>query len=88
MDDEDLEFLFFTSSPYAEAWRKALGVISLPRFPLDAEVAVGCKMLDNAGKRFELTLTDDGAHTVHRCPVHLDNITDELYILGIIGRFQ
>lgn len=89
-DDSWFDFMFAHADPPEDAWQKLLNApeSGMPRFPLDSPVTVGCKMLNGSVTRYELTLTDDGAHEVHRCPVHLDNITDELYILGIIGRFQ
>ena len=90
MNDSWFNFMFSYTDPPEDAWQRLLNVPEkgMPRLSLDAPVTVGCRMVDMTGRKYELTLTDDGKHELHRCPVHLDNITDELYILGIIGRFQ
>lgn len=82
--------MFAHMDPPEDAWQKLLNApeSGMPRFPLDSPVTVGCKMLNDTGTRFELMLTNDGAHELHRCPVHLTDIGDRLYILGIIGRYQ
>lgn len=54
-DDGWFDFMFAHTDAPEDAWQKLLRAPghTMPRFPLDAEVTVGCKPLNSAGTRYK-----------------------------------
>lgn len=64
-----------------DAWRRVLGDPAMPRFPLDAQVMVGAARV--CAGRYELVVVDDGAHVVHRCQVHVDDMNARRWAMTV-----